>query len=70
MGKILSTDYYIKSPNGRRKIKPTPINDEDAIAAFNADWTATSKWACDGQRVLVKETREELVVEKVSKYVG
>ena len=62
--------YYIKAPNGRRKITPTPANDEEAIRAFNSDWTATANWACDGERVLVKETKEAILTQKVKMFVN
>ena len=58
--------YYIKSPNGRRKIVPIPSSDQDAIEAFNNHWTATANWACNGKRVLVKETKEEILVEEIN----
>ena len=61
------TEYYIKSPNGRQKIEPTPKSDADAIAAFKGHWTASANWAVNGKRVLVKEIREEILVEDVFK---
>ena len=60
-------EYYIKSPNGRRKITPRPSSDYDAIQAFKNHWTATANWACNGKRVLVKETKEEILVEDIVK---
>ena len=58
--------YYIKSPNGRQKIVPTPSSDKDAIKAFNNHWTSTASWACNGKRVLVKETKEEILAEEIN----
>lgn len=57
--------YYIKSPNGRQKITPTPASDKEALVAFKNHWTATANWACKGKRVLVKEVKEEIFMEEV-----
>lgn len=57
--------YYIKSPNGREKIVPTPGSDREALEAFNNHWTRTATWACKGKRVLVKEVKEEIFVEEI-----
>lgn len=58
--------YYIKSPNGRQKIVPTPANDVEAIEAFKNHWTATATWSCKGKRVLVKEIKEEIFEEEIN----
>ena len=57
--------YYIKHPNGREKIKPTPRSDADAIEAFKSHWTAKANWASGKQRVLVKEVKEDILVEDI-----
>lgn len=57
--------YYIKHPNGREKITPTPASDQEALEAFKNHWTATVTWACKGKRVLVKEVKEEIFMEEV-----
>lgn len=57
--------YYIKHPNGRQKITPIPSSDQEAIEAFKNHWTATANWACSGKRVLVKEVKEEILVEDI-----
>lgn len=57
--------YYIKHPNGREKITPTPASDQEALEAFKNHWTATATWACKAKRVLVKEVKEEIFMEEV-----
>ena len=59
--------YYIKHPNGREKIKPTPKNDEEAFHIFRNHWSAKANWASGKQRVLVKEVKEEILIEEISK---
>lgn len=56
--------YYIKHPNGREKIKPTPRSDADAIEAFKSHWAVKANWV-SGKRVLVKEVKEEIFMEEV-----
>ena len=60
--------YYIKHPNGREKIEPTPAGDEEAIFAFQYHWTAKADWTPfpwaknpkPRRRALVKETKVEI----------
>jgi hypothetical protein len=59
--------YYIKHPNGRTKLPAE--TDEEAIAEFNSHWTASAHWSVNGKRVLIKETREEIAVHAVTKYI-
>jgi len=59
----METNYYIKSPHGRKKIDPTPANDEEAIQAFNDDWTARANFRGKApKRILVREVKEEISV--------
>jgi hypothetical protein len=58
--------YYIKTPNGRQKITPIPGSDQEAVDAFKNHWTATAAWACNGKRILMKETKEEILVEEIN----
>ena len=60
--------YYIKTPNGRQKLVPVPANDTEAVLAFNNHWTAKAAWSCAGNRVLIKETKEEILIEEIKKY--
>lgn len=66
-GKHVITVYYIKTPNGRQKIMPVPANDAEAFEAFKNHWSARATWSCDGKRVLVKETKEEILIEEIKK---
>lgn len=62
----MKTSYYIITPKGRQKIKPNPSSDEEATQIFKDHWTATASWAVVGsRRVLVKETREEILIEEL-----
>ena len=63
----MKVEYYIKSPNGRQKITPTPVSDAAAIQEFKNHWTATVTWVKNGKRVLVKEVKEEIFSEDVVK---
>lgn len=56
--------YYIKHPNGREKIKSNPKNDVEAIEAFKNHWTANANWVGNKKRVLVKEVKEEILIEE------
>lgn len=60
--------YYIKTPNGRQKLVPVPANDTEAVEAFNNHWTSKAAWDRAGKRVLVKETKEEILTEEIKKY--
>ncbi len=57
--------YYIKTPNGRQKLTPTPKSDADALEAFKNHWTAAANWKSKGKRVLVKEVKQEIFVEEI-----
>jgi hypothetical protein len=55
--------YYIKHPNGREKITGNPKNDDEAIEKFKNHWSAKADWVSSNKRVLVKETKEEILIE-------
>ena len=62
--------YYIKYPGGREKIAEN-VSEEEAIEIFHKHWTSPTfrggKWnAKEPKRVLVKEVREELLVEALA----
>ena len=61
----MQVTYYIKHPNGREKIKPTPCSDAAAIEAFKSHWSAKADWVSGKQRVLVKEVKEDILVEDI-----
>lgn len=63
----MKVEYYIKSPNGRQKITPTPSSDAEAIQKFKNHWTATANWVKNSKRVLVKEVKEEILIEEIIK---
>ena len=60
----MQVTYYIKHPNGREKIRNNPQTDAEAIEAFNKHWTATASWVGSKKRVLVKEVKEEIIIEE------
>jgi hypothetical protein len=66
----MKTTYYIITPNGRSKLSPNPKTDEEAIEAFRNHWTAKVTWTAGKQRVLVKETKEHILVEDITTTLG